>query len=268
MNRIEHANGVVTLGFEKLAGLPIQGHVVTRHGGVSPAPWQSLNFSVARGDAQERVHENRRRLADALDFDVAHIVRCQQVHGTRVCAVDKEQAGQVQEDADALVTAGTELPISLVFADCVPVLLYDAERHVVGICHAGWRGTVAGSARSTLETMQRVHKTNPAHVHVGIGPSIGPDSYEVGPEVVAAAKAGLPYAEECLLYPRRSEGRAHFDLWRANQLQLEAAGVPASQIEIASIDTARNTQDFFSHRAEKGRCGLFCMVAWLEPKTV
>ncbi|MEX1020438.1 MAG: polyphenol oxidase family protein, partial [Litorilinea sp.] len=183
MIRHVHANGVVTLGFESLAALPVQGHVATRHGGVSPAPWQSLNFSVSRGDTPDRVAENRRRLAAALDVDADKLVRCQQVHGTDVQCVDGEHAGVVPVAADALITATPGVPLALVFADCTPILLYDTARHALGVCHAGWRGTVAGAAVATLRAMQRVYATRPADVRVGIGPSIGPASYEVGAEV-------------------------------------------------------------------------------------
>lgn len=266
MKRFEHANGVVTLGFESLAnGMPVQGHVATRHGGVSPAPWRSLNFSVARGDSRERVAENRRRLGEALDIDPARLARCQQVHGTQVAQVDANRGSRDrQPEADALITGAPDIPLALVFADCVPVLLYDARRHALGVCHAGWRGTVAGAAVATLQAMRTAYGTQAQDVVAGIGPSIGPASYEVGADVVAAARAALPDAERCLVVPASGGTRLHFDLWLANRLQLEAAGVPARQIEVSEIDTAQNTHDFFSHRGEQGRCGLFTMVAWLE----
>lgn len=264
MNRIEHANGVVTIGFEQLADWPVQAHIATRHGGVSPAPWHSLNFSVARGDTPERVEENRRRLAAALYLDAAAMVRCQQVHGVAVRCIGPEDAGSVQAQTDGLITGTPLIPLTLVFADCVPVLLYDTQRHVLGVCHAGWRGTVAGNARETLAAMTRVFGTEPQNVRAGIGPSIGPASYEVGEDVRAAALAQLPHAAACFSYPQGAHARPYFDLWSANRMLLEAAGVPGEQIEIAGIDTAQNTHDFFSHRGERGRCGLFCMVAWLQ----
>lgn len=264
MQRIELENAVVTYTFETLAGRGVCAHVSTRHGGVSPEPWRSLNFSVLRGDDPERVRTNRRRLAEAVGQDAANFVACRQMHGTGVAKVDWSDAGTFQDNCDALVTDAPGLPLFLVFADCVPILLYDPQHQALGVCHAGWRGTVNGAAAATLWALQAAYDTDPAAVVACIGPSIGPQSYAVGEEVIALAQAKLPDAERLLVYPNGHEGQAHFDLWAANRSQLVAAGVPQGSIEVAGIDTATNTEDFFSHRAEKGRCGLFGMVAWLD----
>ncbi len=264
MQRVVHPNGVVTYQFELLRGLPVDAHVSTRHGGVSPEPWNTLNFSIARGDLPERVQANRVRLAQALGLDVNRFVRCQQVHGTGVAKVDGDDAGVAQESADGSMTDTLELPLALVFADCVPVLLYDQRNHALGVCHAGWRGTVNGMVSSLLWAMQAAYNTNGADVIGCIGPSIGPGSYEVGEEVVAMATAKLIQAERYFHYPNGRDANPHFDLWQANAAQLLAGGVPEAQIGVSGIDTAENTGDFFSHRAEKGQCGLFSMTAWLR----
>jgi YfiH family protein len=266
MQRITHTNGVVTYAFDSLSDFPISAHVSTRHGGVSPAPWNTLNFSIFRGDAPDRVRQNQHRLAAALEIDPAAIVRCRQTHGTRVAKVDGSDAGQWQEDCDALITDEPYLPLMLVFADCVPLVLYDPVHHALGICHAGWRGTVNGAAAATLWAMQAAYDTNPGYVRAALGPSIGPVSYQVGPEVVALVEARLPDAAALLTFPQGPDASPHFDLWQANTNQLADAGVPPAQIEVSGIDTAQTTTDFFSHRAERGRCGLFGLVAWLEQR--
>jgi hypothetical protein len=264
MERVLHANGVVTYTFDSLTQLPVYAHVSTRHGGVSPAPWQSLNFSILRGDDPARVGQNRQRLAAALQIDPTAVVRCRQIHGTGIAKVDWADAGQWQEDCDALITDAPGLPLALLFADCVPLLLYDAQHHALGIAHAGWRGTVNGMAAALLWAMGAAYDTQPAHVLAGIGPSIGPASYQVGAEVINLAHAKLPNAATLFTAPPGQEQNPYFDLWQANATQLTALGVPAAQIEISGMDTAQNTHDFFSHRAERGQCGLFCMTAWLE----
>jgi polyphenol oxidase len=263
MQRIPHPNGVITYTFESLAGLPVRAHVSTRHGGVSPAPWNTLNFSIFRGDTPERVQQNQERLAAALGIAPTAIIRTRQSHGTGVAKVDAAQAGQWQEACDALITDSPGLPLMLVFADCVPLVLYDPTHHALGVCHAGWRGTINGAAAITLWALQAAYDTNPADVRVGIGPSIGPASYEVGEDVVALAQVKLPEADSLFSYPNGPDQKPYFDLWQANVRQLVEAGVPAAQIEVGGIDTAQTTHDFFSHRAEQGRCGLFGMVAWL-----
>lgn len=265
MQRIAHANGVVTYTFEASKTLPFVAHLSTRHGGVSPEPWRSLNLSIARGDTRERVEENRDRLAAAIGVDPATMVRCRQVHGTGVAKVDASDANRWIDGTDGLVTDTTGLPLLLLFADCTPVLLYDRAHHALGVCHAGWRGTVNGMAAATLWTMQAAYDTNPADVTACIGPSIGPASYEVGLEVLTMAQAKLPRPERFFTYPNGPARNPYFDLWQANAAQLIEAGIPAANVEIAGIDTVQNTADFFSHRAEAGRCGLFTMIAWLEP---
>lgn len=255
--------GVVTYTFAALAGLPVTAHVATRHGGVSPAPWDSLNFSVRRGDTLENVRENRRLLGRATGYDPARAIYCEQVHGTGIAKVDATAAGTIQQGCDGLTTDVVGLPLGLVFADCVPVLIYDRERHVLGMVHAGWRGTVNGAVGALLWALQAGYDCRPQEMVAAIGPSIGPASYEVGREVYNLARAHLPDAEALFAWPNGSDANPFFDLWRANAAQLEAGGIPASQIEVAGIDTAGHSDDFFSHRASQGRCGLFTMVAWL-----
>lgn len=273
MQRIIHDNAVITYTFDTFNALgtpggltspPVRAHVSTRHGGVSPQPWNTLNFSVLRGDTPERVAQNRQRLATALDIDINTIVRCKQVHGTGVAKVSCDEAGQLLDASDALITDTVGLPLQLVFADCTPILLYDRVHHALGVCHAGWRGTVNGAAAATLWAMQASYDTQSSDVLACIGPSIGPASYEVGDDVASFVYAKLNHPDSLFTFPNGPNQRPYFDLWKANAQQLIEAGVPAAQIEISAIDTAQNTADFFSHRAEKGRCGLFTLTAWLE----
>ncbi len=266
MHRLQHDNGVVSYTFESLADLPVRAHVSTRHGGVSPTPWTSLNFSVTRGDTPDRVQENFTRFCAAVGADPAQRVNTHQVHGTAVAKVDWDNAGERQKATDGLITDAVGLPLLLFFADCVPVLLYDPVVHALGVCHAGWRGTVNGMAASTLWAMQAAYGADPANVVAAIGPSIGPESYEVGAEVFNMAQARLHQPDRFFRFPNGPEANPTFDLWQANAAQLIEAGVPQAQIEIGGIDTAQNTQDFYSHRAEQGKCGLFGMLAWLTPR--
>ncbi len=264
MQREHQANGPVTYRFDSLTDHPISAHISTRHGGVSPAPWDTLNFSVSRGDSPENVRQNQKRLANALGLKTEEIVRCRQVHGTNVAKVDWTDAGRTYPQTDALITDAPNLPLCWLFADCTPVLIYDPVRHVLGGCHAGWRGTVNGVAVATLWAMQAAYGTEPSDAKVCIGPSIGPESYEVGQEVVDMAYAKLKQAKALFTYPNGIEKNPHFNLWQANANQLIELGVAPEQIEISGIDTAQTTHDFYSHRAENGQCGLFSMVAWLE----
>lgn len=262
MQRIEHKDGIVTYTFDQLAGYPVVAHVTARHGGVSPEPWKSLNFSVARGDDPANVTENRKRLASVLGYDYVQRVYCQQTHGTGIAKVDANDLGTCQMECDGAVTDSPDVPISLIFGDCVPVLLYDPAKQVLAGVHAGWRGTVNGAAVAALWSMVAGYGTDPADVLACIGPSIGPDSYEVGEEVVELVQAKLTHADRLLIWKNGGD-RPFLDLWEANASQLVEQGVLREKVEIAGIDTAQRTDDFFSHRAEKGKCGLFAMVSWL-----
>ncbi len=264
MKRTSYENGIAAYAFESFAFLPVQAHVSTRRGGVSPDPWRSLNFSRSRGDKWERVQENFARFCDALQREPSDAVRTHQVHGTGVARVDWVDAGSRQPQCDALITDAVGLPLFLVFADCVPLVLYDAARHALGACHAGWRGTVNGVAGATLRAMQAAFGTVAEDVRVGIGPSIGPESYEVGEDVRQDVEEKMSRGMRYLHYRNGKESNPYFDLWQANAEQLVAAGVPAEYVEVAGIDTACNTSEFFSHRAEGGNCGLFGLLAWLE----
>lgn len=265
MFRTTHANGVATCTFESLQALPLRAHVTTRHGGVSPAPWNTLNFSARRGDSRENVAQNRLRLGEALGIDAHALIFCEQVHGTGIAKVDGSDAGQVKKGCDGLITDSTGQPIGLVFADCVPVLVYDRRRHALGMVHAGWRGTVNRAASALVWAMQAAYDSDPGDLVGCIGPSIGPSSYEVGEEVWEMAQARLVRPERFFDRPHGAGEKPHLNLWAANASQLADEGIPGDQIEIAGIDTAQYTADFFSHRAEQGRCGLFAMVAWLQP---
>ena len=228
--------------------------VFARHGGVSPAPYASLNMAISTGDTPENVRRNRELAFRALGRDPASVADLWQVHSAEVVIADaprgaREHLGQ----ADALVTDRPDTTLFLRFADCVPVLLYDPVRRVAGLVHAGWKGTVLKAPARAVEVMAARYGCRPGDVWAGIGPSIGPCHYAVGPEVVAQVRQAFPDGADGLL--RSVNGQAHLDLWAANALALRQAGLDAAHIETGQICTACQPADFFSHRAEGGRTG-------------
>lgn len=249
--------------FDLFAGLPVQAVVSTRRGGVSPPPWDSLNFSILRGDTPRNVKSNLARFTAACGFERNQIIIARQVRGSEIRCVGRHHSGTRVEGVDGLCTATTELPLLTLYADCVPVVAYDPARHALGVCHAGWQGTTERVAGKLARAMKREFNTHPSDLVCGLGPSIGPQSYEIGPDVIRHVRSTLFQADE-LLRPSARDGHAYFDLWRANKLQLMDAGVLPERIEVSGLDTACLTDTFFSHRAEKGRCGLFGMMCWLE----
>jgi len=236
--------------------------VFTRLGGHSSSPWESLNTGHTVGDAPEAVRGNHRAICEALGVEMAQLVSPHQVHGARVAAVGPEHRGQVIADTDALITDVPDVVLMLRFADCTPIWLYDRRRDAVGLVHAGWRGTVADVAGATVRAMQVAFGCRPRDLVAGIGPSIGPCCYEVGTDVVQAVGRAFGQGSQSLLQPRTA-GKWHLDMWAANRHQLVGAGV--RQIEVAGTCTACNTEEWFSHRAERGRTGrMGALVALRE----
>lgn len=235
--------------------------VSTRLGGASKGAFYALNLALHNGDTESDVYENRQRFCKALGIDFQKVVTAQQVHGDRVVCVDLASAGRglysyekALEDTDALITNVPELPLMLFFADCVPVLFADPEHRAVGICHAGWRGSVAKIAQKTIRMMMQCFGTDPAQVRVGIGPSIGPCCYEVdGPVEKQFRQAFGERSNEIL----QSKGldKWKLNLWYANQLQLEEIGVLRDHIELSHVCTSCNADLFFSYRFDRGNTG-------------
>lgn len=254
--------------FTHLAGYPVRHGITTRSGGAGSPPYATLNLGLHVGDRPETVAENRRRTAKALAANPARFTAGEQVHGNRVAVVGEEEAGRGafrMEEAlagiDALVTALPETPLLVLAADCVPLLLYDPERHVAAAVHAGWRGTVADIVGETVRTMAGTFGSDPARILAGIGPSMGPSCYQVGEEVVRKAEALLGQETPALI---REGAEARFDLWEANKALLERAGVPRNNVETLGLCTHCRTDLFFSYRAENGLTGRIGAVIVLD----
>lgn len=232
--------------------------VFTRQGGVSPEPWNSLNVGGTVGDERERVLENRFRSFRALGRDPHSMFDVWQVHSADVVTV---AAPHAELKADAMLTDRPEVTLFMRFADCVPILLHDPRQGVVGVVHAGWQGTVKKILKQAIATMQASYGTRPADVLAGIGPSIGPDHYEIGPDVIERVRSSFNGDSDALL--RSHDGHIHFDLWAANRLTLEQAGV--GQVDVAGVCTACHPEDWYSHRAQKGKTGRFGALVGLKP---
>jgi YfiH family protein len=232
----------------------VQHAVFTRRGGVSPAPWAALNVGGTVGDEVDRVRENRRLSFQALHRQPQSMYDSWLVHRSDVIFVEAPRPLDVRpSQADVLLTDQPEVTLFMRFADCVPILLHDPIRGVVGLVHAGWLGTVRAAARSAVEAMAARYGSHPANVLAAIGPSIGPDHYEVGADVVAQVNQAFGADANELLESRK--GSVYFDLWSANRLLLKRAGV--RHIEVSGLCTACSLGDWYSHRAEKGRTGRF-----------
>jgi len=233
------ANGLRLLTDERAAEYGIGIFFTDRRGGVSAAPFDSLNLAARVGDDAERVEENRRRVAGAAGFDLTRLSLARQVHGARVIEVREGDAGVVGE-ADVLVTRSRAATIGILTADCAPVVLWGDG--VIALVHAGWRGLVAGAVEAGVAEAGEINAA-------WVGPSIHSCCYEVGPEVIDAfERMKLPVADG-----------AHVDPGRAAAVALRRAGVEA----IVVSDTCTSCDpSYFSHRREgvTGRQGAFATL--------
>ena len=260
--RRDERQGLRAYRFETLPAERVDALVSTRLGGVSKGPWASLNLGLRVDDDAAVVLENRRRLFAIYGLALDRSVWCRQVHQDAVTVVDGNDAGRgalsedgIVADTDALVTDVPGLTLCVTLADCVPVVIYDPRRHVVGLAHAGWGGTVRRISSRTVETMRERWGTEPGEVVAAVGPSIAQADYEVGENVITAAHETFDVEVRRMLQPV-GDGKALFDLWEANALDLERAGVPGGRIEVAGMSTAAALDEFYSHRVE-GRTGRF-----------
>lgn len=228
--------------------------VFTRKGGVSPLPWDSLNVGGTVGDDAARVRENRLRSFGAVGRRLESMFDVWQVHSADfVLAEAPRHQDEAYRKADIILTDSPKVTLYMRFADCVPVLLHDPVRSVVGMAHAGWLGTVRGAARVAIEAMISEYGSRPVDILAAIGPSIGVDHYEVGADVSDQVAQAFGAHSDKLVQVR--DGRTYLDLWASNRLQLELMGV--EHIEVAGLCTACHTGDWFSHRAERGKTGRF-----------
>jgi YfiH family protein len=226
-------------------------HFVTDRNSNTNGKEFTLSFSSSP-DHQE-ILENRHLVAEALGITDTQLFFPSQVHKTRIVNVSHKTLKEEVMETDALITNEKNICIAVMSADCVPILLYDRKNKAVGAVHSGWKGTVAKILEKTLHQMQSQFGTKGEDVIAGIGPSVSQPSYEVGEEVVEAVTNA--FGKESGLMIPKANGKAHLDLWKANEIQLREFGVDPSQIEISDLCTVKNNHYFFS--ARKGDAGRF-----------
>lgn len=259
-----HHQSVSTFRFQNLSKQGGVDHFVsTRVGGLSSPPYESLNIGFHVEDDAKTVLSNRARLAESVGIPLSDFVVAKQVHSGTVTVVTDGMRGYgamdldtAIEDTDATVTDVPHLCLTVLMADCVPVLFFDPRKRVVAAVHAGWRGTVKLAAQNTANALRTKFSCDPVDILVGIGPSIGPCHYEVGPEVISEVEETFG-GTEGYINDESTEGKRYFDLWEANKRQIIETGIPGQNIEVAQICTYCNPHLFFSERHQKGRTGRF-----------
>jgi polyphenol oxidase len=226
----------------------------TREGGVSPPPWDSLNFAASVGDDPARVLENVRRAARALGVDHERLYVLSQVHGTasRALTGAEDRDEVVRSEGDITLSRAPGVACGVRSADCVPVLVADRITGAVAAVHSGWRGTVAGAAAAGLAALREL-VGGPGDLLAAIGPHIAVCCFEVGDDV-AAALAGCSSAAAGAVSATPGR-RSHVDLRRIVRAQLEAAGVRPELIDDVPGCTVCEPERFHSFRRDGARSG-------------
>jgi polyphenol oxidase len=221
----------------------------TRRGGVSKGLFQSLNCGFGSGDIDEHVARNRATAMDRLGLAGDRLVICRQIHSAAVVTVARPWRRQDAPAADGLVTRVPGVALGVLAADCAPILLHDPAARVIGAAHGGWRGAVAGIAEATIAAMEALGAQR-GRVRAGIGPCIGPASYEVGPEFPRPIVAEDP-GTAVYFVPAGRPGQSMFDLAGYIAHRLARCGI--ARIEWAARDTLAEPGDFFSYRRARLR---------------
>jgi YfiH family protein len=236
-----------------------------RYGGVSSAPYDTLNLAAHVGDEDAAVNENRRRFMSALGAGAYadRLVTAEQIHGASIVRVLGEdagrgaRAGELQPPipgTDAIWTTEPVTPLMLFFADCVPVVIACVSTRAIAVVHAGWRGAYAGIVGATVRAMRA--ELGDVELTAYVGSHIGSCCYEVGPALVSQ------FASMFVTIPRASD---HLDLGAVVAEDLDRAGISRERQWHLEICTAHNTNRFYSYRAES-RAGRHCAFAMLEPQ--
>lgn len=229
----------------------------TRIGGSSVPPYHSMNMGLHVGDDQEAVLANRMALAERIQFPLDAWVSGEQVHGNRIMFVGDMHKGcgarkmdDAVKDADGLLTNQQGVLCTAFFADCVPLFFFDPQRSIVGIAHAGWKGTVAHIGSCMVEQMVQ-YGANIEDIHVLIGPAISQKYYEVDDAVIQH----IPQALREIGVQKTGENKYLIDLQQINKEILLQYGILRHNIDRVSMCTFANNDLLYSHRRDQGRTG-------------
>lgn len=240
----------------------------SRRGGVSEGAFSSLNLGLHVGDEKERVIENRRRVLELLGTSLDSAVCCEQVHGSEVAVVGKEQIGCGVLDYgtslrgfDAMVTDEPGLYLMTFYADCYSLYFHDPVNRAIGLAHSGWKGTAGGIAARTIEKMREVFKTSPAELEVFIGPGIGKCCFEISTDLAGRVEKELGYLGNFII---EKDNLLYWDLKETNCRLLVENGIKPENIIVCDMCTACHSEYFFSYRRDKGITGRMAAVAGIR----
>lgn len=240
----------------------------TKIGGVSAGGLSTLNLGIGSGDTRGNVQENYRRFGVACGFDPNEAVFSWQTHDIQLREAKREDAGKGllyprdYQGIDGLITKEIKLPLITHYADCTPLFFYAPDKNITAISHAGWRGTAKRMAAVTINELF-AQGCNPKEIIAVIGPSAGPEAYEVDGACAAAFMGWRDEDGEITRQIPEKKDKYLLDLWRANRLAMIESGMMAKNISIAGLCTIAHHEIFYSYRIlgnERGALAGFVML--------
>ena len=223
----------------------------TRIGGKSICKLESLNLGYTVNDNPKNVTQNLESLAKSMGFDRNQMVSPKQTHSKNIGIVNS--TNDIFPDTDALITNKPGICIFIRTADCVPILLYDPTNKALAAIHSGWKSTIQEISKHTIELMQNEFGTNPKDIVAGIGPSIGPEVYEVGPEVAEVFQKHFEVNH--IVTAIENSDKYLLNLWKVNKQILMESGILENKIEVAEMCTYSTPELFYSARRDGVKTG-------------
>ncbi len=257
-------NEVPFLTYKEMEKIPFINHAFsTRLGGVSTGEFSTMNLALNRGDNKDSVITNYKRLCNATGFDFNTLVASAQDHNTVVRKVTADDCGigitktRDMDSVDALVTNQANVTLVTYYADCTPVFFVDKCKKIIGLAHAGWRGTVNKICEKVIDTMVEDYNSNTDNIYCFIGPAISKCCYEIDQSCYDnfAQSEGLDLDKIMIT---KGNGKYMADLLETNRQILVLSGVPERNITISDICTRCNSDLLWSHRATNGHRGTMC----------
>ncbi len=238
----------------------------TRAGGISEGQFASMNLGFNTGDKQENVIENYKIIEEKLNIRIEDLVRTQQTHTNNIMYVTEKDKGKAMErleyqDIDGLYTDKRNVALMTFHADCTPVFFFDPVKRVIGMVHAGWRGTLKNISANMVKALVNDFSCSTENIKVVIGPSLGQCCFEVDKDV---ADMFILTDSKYKDFMKIKGEKYHFDLWKINKYILIKEGIRASNIDIAGLCTKCHNDLFFSHRGQKGERGLMCGIIMMK----
>ena len=237
----------------------------TRKGGVSKGAYESMNLGFGTGDDKENVRENYYILTEKLGINIEDIVETDQTHTNNIKYVTESHKGRAMKepeytDIDGLYTDRKNVALMSFHADCSAVFFYDPVKKLIGLCHAGWRGTVLNIAGVMIKALAELG-SNPSDLRAAISPSLGQCCFEVDKDVADLfISTNIKYKD----YMITKGEKYHFDLWGINKYNMINEGMNEENIEAAGLCSKCRNDLFFSHRGQKGKRGLMSGIIMMQ----